>query len=263
MYLYPRLRLFAASELARTRARMPLNELRTASRDLKHPAVWFAPTGGNRVSEEKLRDLQARIRERADLAGWPDSRDGPMKQRFDAECAVALLENMGSCPSEASSLEVWYYMTCILLPDVVRWRFPGAGEGATTAEERFLGGDRGLRRNTFGRLWWRAYLLCQLSAEQPYRLLNELYEDELVQITERPSLACSPALATQLCVSFLQAAELVPKVARRELIRDAVKRVRRLLPIVQFDLLDDRDLGRIVDDVFLASAAALSQSDGG
>src|SRR5690606_7653755 len=111
-----------------------------------------------------------------------------------------LVEQMEISANEATQVEMWAFLGCVLLPDVVRWRFPGR---AATPDERFIGGARGLR-NTFGRLWWRAYLLEARRGEDglldPLVALNE---DEMVQITERPGLSGYPATASALAHAFL------------------------------------------------------------
>jgi hypothetical protein len=161
-------------------------------------------------------------------------------------------EMMDISPSEASNPGVWAFMACVMWPDIVRWRFPGNSDG--TSRERFIGG----RRNTFGRVWWRAYILRQPASERPYELLDLLGEDELVQITERPSLAGNPLLAKMVCRTFLDAtSEPSDTPQSRALLRDAMKRLRRLLPMVSFDALDDQTLKSLIDEVFRASIKSL------
>lgn len=256
MYLYPRLPKYVASMLAKNRADKPLDELRRLSA-VENAAAWFAPTGGNRVDKERLKQIQVRVRESAERFGYPGGIDVPTRQKFDAECAVILHQNMSITPSEASNLEVWTFITCIMLPDIVKWRFPG--QRGKTHIARFIGSARGLRRNTFGRLWWRAYLLHQPARTNSYSLIDGLSEDELVQITERPSLVGNSMLAQQVCESFLAASELCPQVPKRTLMRDAVKRVRRLLPMLSFDVMDADTLQRTVDQIFLDAAVSLDQ----
>lgn len=154
---------------------------------------------------------------------------------------------MDITPSEASHQGVWRFISCILLPDIVRWRFPGS-TGITT-KERFLGGNRGLR-NTFGRVWWRAYTLKQPDLPNPYLFLYLLGEDELVQIMERPNLSASPFLARQVCKSFLETLSQYPQISRSDLLRDTMKRLRRLLPIIAFDALDSGTLCILMNEIF-------------
>ena len=168
-----------------------------------------------------------------------------------------LHEIMQIAPSEASHQGPWAFMACILLPDIVRWRFPGAER--ITSKERFLGGSRGLR-NTFGRVWWRAYTLGQPDSNQPYEFLSQLGEDEMVQIMERPGLAGSPLLARQVCRSFLDAMRQNSGIARSELLRDTMKRLRRLLPLISFDALLDDELCILINEILLDSATSLHKT---
>jgi len=235
---------------------MPVEDLQTQS-SVRHKAAIYAPTGGNRVEELVLVHLQQQIRDIARQAGYPGSLDEQKRRVFDACSGQILHEQMDITPAEASSQGVWMFMGCVLLPDVVRWRFPGtSGE---TSIERFLGGNLGLR-NTFGRVWWRAHILYQSEKEQPYELLYLLGEDELVQVMERPSLAGSPLLAKQVCRSFLDATGRHPKITRSDLLRDTMKRLRRLLSLVAFDALDSSVLAALVNEVFEESAISLSNS---
>jgi hypothetical protein len=92
-------------------------------------------------------------------------------------------------------------------------------------------------------------------AEDP---IGRLGEDELVQITERPSLAGSARLASQLADSFLEANLRYPSLSRSILMRDSMKRIRRLAAFVDFDALEDDGLVDLVDDVFETSARVTS-----
>ncbi len=259
MYIYPRLTLSAAVEATKIVSSVDPLELRRRQDGAAviDPSALFSPTGGHRVNQDHLKMLRKLVRELADSCSFPEPPDMKIRQSFDMNCGIILYEKMEINPSEASSLGVWAHMTCILLPDIVRWRF----WGDTTSEDRFIGSARGLRRNTFGRLWWRSYLLRDESnKENPYYLLSQFGEDDLVQITERPSLAGSSRLAKQILYSFLniagEAQSVVgeKEVKDRPLLRDAVKRIRRLLPFIMFDALDDQTLKTMVDDPFKKSA---------
>jgi len=95
-------------------------------------------------------------------------------------------------------------------------------------------------------------------AESPYGLLERLGEDELVQIMERPGIAGSPVLAKQICHSFLETCQANGKISNAsELWRDAMKRLRRLLPLISFDALDEEVLRQLINDIFAESASAL------
>jgi hypothetical protein len=98
--------------------------------------------------------------------------------------------------------------------------------------------------------------------QQPYQLLYQLGEDELVQIMERPSLAGSPVLARQVCLSFLRALADESGIIRSELLRDVMKRLPRLLPLMAFDALDGTVLASLVNGVFEESMKSLRGSPG-
>ncbi len=254
MLLYPRLTPGVARALAEERCNLPPETLRPMGA-VSHTHVIYTPTGGRRVPAGHLERLQQLIRVAADDTGFPARLNDVQRTRFDADSSRILHSHMDLSPAEASQPGIWEFLACVVLPDVVRWRFPGPG-GSSTSLERFTGGIRGLR-NTFGRTWWRATILHVPDTPDPYTLLVLLGEDELVQITERPNLAGSRPLARQVAHSFLAAAAQNPAITRSDLLRDAMKRLRRLLPIVAFDALGDALLKQLVDDIFAESAASL------
>lgn len=272
-FLYPRLPLPAAVELVKERAGLSLDDLRDMSRDIHHPDIQYAPTGGRKVDRDTvLYPLQEKIRKCAEIYGYPyyALANRSAAREFDFDCAVALHKTLNVHPSEASDLRMWAYMTCVLVPDIVRWRFPSEDEtesdslsteiNGTTSSERFIGSDRGLRRNTLGRLWWRAYLLHTTGENNPYWLLKELYEDEVVQITERNSIAASPTLITAFAEGFLHSIEQFPSLTRRTLMREAVKRLRRLLPIISFDALHPAMVRKSVEEIFSITITSLLET---
>jgi len=254
--LYPRLPIVVARDMARKSVTKSTDELRQESSN-KHSAVIYAPTGGNRVTDFHLSKIQEAIRNSAENLGYPERLNDPNRRTFDAESGYILHDKMDISPADASSPGVWMFMGCVLLPDIVRWRFPGSAPNWETSEERFLSGNRA-GRNTFGRVWWRAYTLYQEDKTQQYELLYALGEDELVQIMERPNIAGSRTLSKQVCISLKNASDRYKNVSRSELLRDAMKRLRRLLSVVSFDAVDENVLGKLVDDTFITSVKALT-----
>jgi hypothetical protein len=254
MWRYPYLPHAVATDLATARASLPINDLAALSQT-EHPSAIYAPTGWPRVGRQLLRELQKELRDAAAAAGYPEVFREPRRGSFDAASGRILHQLMEIAPSEAAREGVWAFMSCVLLPDLVRWRFPGEA-GKSTTLERFLGGVRGLR-NAFGRVWWRAELLQHTANDSPYELLERLGEDELVQIMERPSLAGSRRLARQVGVSFLDAAVRNPATSRSDLMRESMKRLRRLLPFVSFDALDEKVLCQTLDALFADTVRAL------
>ena len=266
MYLYPRITLSAARQFAEQlggESAVVLRAEYSSDHSLIHPQrSLFAATGGTRADTNVLRQCRSGVRKVADQLGFPDLPSTNTAQTFDVEAAVVLYEVMQIAPAEASSLEVWAHMTCIMMPDIVRWRY----HGERTPHERFIGSGRGARRNTFGRLWWRAYLFRDVQNEHdPYWLLRLLGEDDHVQITERPSIAGSDTLARQIVVSLHETWEglhrggVSPSFSERELLRDTMKRIRRRLSMTAFDLLEPEVRHQVVTNIFSASATALQK----
>jgi hypothetical protein len=155
---------------------------------------------------------------------------------------------MNIVPADAANDGVWTFLACQLLPDVATWRFPDRHE------ERLLG----TARNTFRRLWWRAYILDGgRSTSDNTIVVNELGEDEVVQVMERPSLAGNARLARRMCLVFLELVVRTPQVSRMELMRDTAKRLIRLTPFIALDALDDDILADILRSAFSESAGTL------
>lgn len=252
MYLlYPRLPLAIAEKLAYERCFQSTRELVKLS-NVRHESATIAPVGGNRADEGFLHEIQKQMRDCARGAGYPNLRNEESFRKFDLDCARLIHDSLCLHPSEASHIEMWAFMSCVLVPDLVRWRFPGE----STSVERFIGSDRGLRRNTFGRLWWRAYLLNKPLEAEPYILLNELVEDDLVQVTERNSMAANKLFLTTFCTLFIEALHQY-KVPRRLLMRESSKRARRLLSLISFEGLDTANIRAVLEKVFADTAKSL------
>jgi hypothetical protein len=250
-YLYPRL----PQHIAQWTAEALVTQTAASLKDgwgTSHESVTFAPTGGNRITPEQLNLLRGAVLAVAQRYGYPDTSDKNSARTFDVECAIVLHETMRLHPSEASHNEVWSFLGCVLLPDVVRWRFDDS-----TDTVRFVGRERGMRRHAFGRLWWRAYLACNLRWKEPYILLHRLNEDDLVQVTERSSIAVRPALFRSFCVSFAMATKNHAELPRRDLMREASKRMYRLLSLTAVEALNEGELRTLTDDVFVKTAEAL------
>lgn len=251
MFLYPRLPHVVAEQLVKVRRSQSIEDLARVS-STEHPSAAFVPTGGTRVSLQNLTQIQNSIRILAQSSGYPAAFTIKQRQNFDAQCAALLHQQMNISPAEASKNGVWEFFSCVLLPDIVRWRFPGKLPDGTE-EERFFGGIR----NVFRRLWWRAYILQDNTSGNPYSILAQLGEDELVQIMERPSLAGSPRLAKSTCLVFLRTISVYSGISRMELMRDAQKQLFRLLPLISFDSIDENLLVELLEEVFDKSVNSL------
>jgi hypothetical protein len=250
MLLYPRLSPQQGKQLAELRSTMTLLELRQLA-DVTHTNVTYAPTGGTRVTEFQLASLRKCIQETAKQHGFEpglaDREPLPLntehKGAFDAALAVMMHKQMRVNPAEACRPGVWRFIGTVLAPAPIRWRFPGD----KTTHERFLGNRL---RNMYGRVWWRAHLLQDKTNEDPYWLLKELGEDELVQITERPNAAGYQPLAVGMARGLVQRWNPALGVSRSGLLREAMKRLLRLLPLVRFEALSLELVTEEIDTLF-------------
>lgn len=253
-WLYPQLSRLGAREMVQSLRSQPVEELlaRSPVEGMDLEDFVYSPVGGNRVKTENLLELRRVVTSIATGCGYPDRGEGLAGlRRFDVEAARALHAKMNLSPNEASRDGVWEFMTCILFPDIVRWRFPGAEAGTT--EERFLGGVR----NTLQRLWWRAHILEDVEGFERYGILDRLGEDEIVQLMERPGVRASRRLSAALCREFVKATEEHPDLQRMQLMREAQKRVIRYLPFLSFDSLEAESMDALVARIFGETIAGL------
>jgi hypothetical protein len=256
MLRYPRLPLAVAEQMARSHAGQNVAVLAAAS-GRGHPAAIYAPVGGSRVDHRRLDEIQSLARDIARRHGYPGLGGAAERAGFDSDLTPVLLAAMDLAPNEAQDTRMWAFIGCVLVPDLARWRYPGDAEAGTPAE-RFLGGPRGIR-NILGRLWWRAYTLQIAPSSSPSQSVPALGEDEMVQITERPMLAANRRLAAQIADSLFEAADRYPAIPRSEIMREAIKRLRRLTAIVAFDMVGDEELIGEVDAQFELAARTLER----
>ena len=108
-------------------------------------------------------------------------------------------------------------------------------------------------RHVFGRLWARVHIL---GAEAS----SGLGEDNVVQFFERPTFGGDPRLARAIGEAHIRTIAANRVIQSQELMRDAMKRLRRLAVVVSFGALDDDQLRGLLEEVFADSASALGQS---
>ena len=256
MILFPQLPHHIALQLANT-ARLASIQSLAASATAEHATCEYTPTGGSRVTVTVLRKIRSDLLQIATVAGYPNSAGQQTVAVFDAEACIVLAQQMLMAPAEAAKGGVWEFLSCVLLPDIVRWRFGGTG-GATPLE-RFVSG----RRNVFQRLWWRAYHLSPRVPDAPKlaELLHALGEDELVQLMERPSLAGIDGLSISIAAGLLTASKTHADLTRRQLIREAQKRFLRLSSFLSLESIGKGEIDRHVENVFEQVAASLTRKE--
>ncbi|MEU9507130.1 hypothetical protein AB0D32_12705 [Micromonospora sp. NPDC048170] len=238
--VYPRLDSAAADELIRNHASLEIEAI-AALAATSHPRVSWYETATSRVSENQLRELRLVILDIARDEGYPV----PTPRRyagFDQRVSPELLRRMNILPADASHPGVWMFISLVLLPDVAVWRW-----AADRHRDRFTGRQH---RDTFRRLWSRAYAVGEHAAAQ-------LLEDEFTGIMERTSIAGDPRVAKAVAAAHLSAvAEELP-VSRTDLLREAMKRIRRMSVVVHFPALDGAQLQRLLEEVYRDTLEAI------
>jgi hypothetical protein len=241
MLVLPRLDRESALEILRTHLDATSDVIAAHMPDTT-PVVTYTPVGGTRIEERQLVQLRLQMVGLAQEYGMPGRVVTPSE--FEGRAARLLHNLLPMSPNEASYEEVWSYLTCCWLLDVAAWRF---GNGAD--ERRFIGN---VNRNTFRRLWWRAEIL---GSEID---LTQMGEDELVNIMERPTIASDRRLARTVAGEFLARVDRGAAESRMQLMREAMKRLLRLTPLVAFAALRNDEVQQVVEHCFNAAAAGLA-----
>lgn len=263
MKLFPQLLSIDARALAEELHQLPLEQLVERSM-LTHHGVIHDATGGQRASISDLETIRTDLRvvaskhgliyEDASSVEFPSKGDS-RHAALDLDLARTLHGYEDLTPHQAIRGGVWAFFACVLAPEIVRWRYPG--KGATTLD-RFL---KNRQRNVFARTWWRAHLFYDESAEDPYWLVEELGEDEMVQILDRTRAAGYPPLARALGRGLAGMWHDDLGVSRSDLLREALKRILRWMALIRFELLDTDALDEVVRELYETTLDALGIDD--
>ena len=209
-----------------------------------HPDVYVAESGGVRVGEATVKQLRNRIIDAATLCGFPEMNQTKPTDRtdFDRLATRILFEEMGDNASDLYRPEIWNFITLVLLPDVAAWRWPPNKTSGLHPERRLRGQE--LVRNTFGRLWIRAYALGLDLIEADFNG-ERLQEDNLFQVAERPGLTRHHRFArfhTRLSMQHTPP----PGRSREEDFRLLTKIALRRLAFINPEVLEDDELKAFV-----------------
>ena len=90
-----------------------------------------------------------------------------------------------------------------------------------------------------------------------YGMLFVLGEDELVGITERPTLCGYRPFNRAVTRALVLGHARHPSLGRSALMREAMKRIRRLAGIMAFETLDELTLERVFEEIFDETATAM------
>ncbi len=203
-------------------------------------SVRYAATGGTPVNSAQLATFRADVVAIALRHGFGRDSGRSSLASFDAETSAWLAQAEIFSTGEALRDDVWSFVAAVVAPDIVHWRF-----GA--ALERYTGGVR----NTYQRLWMRGRALDRgFGHPERWKLLDELTEDALVQITERPSIGGDPVLSAAVAEAWLRASRFHGKSAMEDIMRHAALRIRIRNEIRSLSELDVTDLEDFLDVTF-------------
>jgi hypothetical protein len=208
----------------------------------RHPNQVYSPVGG-RVSDGTVDLLINELTELADRFGYPSDVSDSLRISFDRAAAQVLRSRLDISWAEAGNRRLWSFLALVPLPHLTYWRF-GIGN-----RERWIASD--LTRHTWARLWWQAIVFDGHSD-----LLERLSESDLNQLLERRIIGGDPRLTRALANAVLTN----PGGSRRMLIRDATKRLRRLLAFVDARALSD---GQVADFCQLVVSQSVEAIDHG
>lgn len=199
-----------------------------------HPQQTFAATGGRRVTEQEIAALAEKMEAVAVAHGYGDAQRPSNLIEFDRNAATVLFGEMNITTFEATQRGMWTFLSVVAMPSLTDWRF------GTTNLERWVASD--LTRHMFSRLWWQAYTFgIPADGGRDYRLLHALTESDLNQLTERRSIGGNPRLARAVVEELLPISS-----NRRNVVRTLALRLRRVIPFIDFSVVDDDELRRMV-----------------
>ncbi|MET7492674.1 DUF6339 family protein [Streptomyces sp900116325] len=208
------------------------------------PRSVFAATGGRRVTRGELDDLRRAIVSAAEEQGFPKPPTAAQRNAFDQHTARILHEQSLMVPGGPLSGR-WAFLALVLLPDVCVWRWP-LKPGRGYSADRFKGLD--LTRHALGRLWTGAHVLHDPRLLEPYELVEALGEEAADQImTRRRSVAASPAVVRAILRGHRDERALNEVgMSERDVLRQSLMRLLRLLAFVSVDSIPEAELDHLV-----------------
>lgn len=247
--LFPRLR---AADGRRIFPDIKASDLRTLEElaSVKHEDAFHAPTGGAPISDEELERFQAALHKIAQGAGYPgDSMSA--RREFDAHASILLPELWPGTMGDALRAESWAFVATILVPHLVKWRFPSANDRRYCSD---------LARNAIGRLWLTGILLDRgRESDNRWELVEEASEDFLVSVVDRSSISGYPPLARAIAEAWLKRKRQgMRHTSLEKLNRKVAKSLRFRTTITCLEALDASSLNRLVEEIFEQIAEDIS-----
>lgn len=157
-----------------------------------HPKSRLSETGLSCATEADLQQLRDDIIAVAEKYGYPDRtlEKNRAFSEFDREATHVLMKHVDTPVNDARSTELWNFLTVVLLLDIASWRFPN--KSGNPRFNRYLGASP---KSTFKKLWWRGYVLGELS--------DQIGEDQSVALLERTSISGDSRLPKSIIKTFI------------------------------------------------------------
>ena len=225
--------------------------------NFKVEGIFYVPTGGQIINDENLEKLRNNVLEKAKEYGFPSTNQ---KSFLEFEYEVAkILSNWsylwidGEPSGESFRNDFWSYLSIVIMPDIVSWRwgFPPEGEPTKSWSVRFIGGGR----NAFQRIFRRILSLDRgPSHEDRFGLIRELKEDDFSNILERTSLGSNSRIAIPLAEEYLAMRKRRKDMKASDqlkIYREATKDLRSYGVVQSLDVINLDDLKKLISDVFL------------
>lgn len=216
-------------------------------------ATGYSASGGSQLDLAVLSAFRSRILAIANECGFPERGSTADRARFDHLVTAFLADFPQLTSGEADRDDVWAFLATVLLPDVAQWRFSGR------SAERFHGGVR----NTFQRLWMRAWALDRgiEAGEDRWLYTKELTEDALVQLTERPSIGADPGLCKAIAKSWIETSKRIGRSSMEDVMRRAIIELRIRNEVRMAAALTDEQLEPSVADAFATASAGFEPEE--
>lgn len=231
-------------------------------RALWHPGAWYGPSGGAQISSQELEQMADALTRVVLAHGYPHTVNRDTRGA-DIDLSIQLYEGMGIMPVEAAIGGIWNFLACIIVPDIVAWRFPIREASADGGNPDRWIVDRRWYRHALGRLWWRACMFRDPDHADPWHLMRQLQEDEFIQLLERPHLVSYRDAVLQLVRAMLDAFHAHRELNRGTLMRIAAKRLLRLGAVIDLHALDGTGLVKLMKGIASDSVAALEIAHAG
>lgn len=216
-------------------------------------AMSYAASGGSPIRPDDIKQVRDLLVAAAEKNGFPVRGTTKERSQFDTDVTILLGEHPLFVPPETFRDDVWAFLTTVVAPDIVGWRF------GSTARERYQGGVR----NALQRLWMRAWSLDRGSqSDDRWGLVRDLTEDAFVQIVERPSIGGDRRISRALAEGWVRMSERTGRGAMEAIMRRAVIAFRLRNQVQVLAALYDDELELAVDSAFERARISLDLETG-